>query len=360
MTISSKLPDKVQKLLRDYDSIVDGVELHGEEPRVYLVGENHTEVKHSDFTSDLVKILSPKILFAEFADSDYCPEKQHFTFAGILKSHDVGYMRDYFVQILKDSDNPYKEDPNSFLDKRSYDFTDSDFELLEELVSNAIINRTNNRRQELLNRIDLLEKIYLDGDASFEEVNNTQSLFLDIHSILSIADYEEALEWMKKTPSKMSKHLLSVESYNLFRVMGYIKDTVKDYVDSLLKSQEYGPELRSQFSSISKIEDTCRNVGAQISVFDDNEAKNDNGSDSNMKREAEMSRILAEYIDNNSGVVITYTGRNHVRPDSPVLKTLQERNVSYFVVRLDIDTPCPELRSLKSLLYSEFLRENGS
>ena len=372
-----QIPDDVQELLRKYSVVVGDLELFGDNPRVYLVGEYHTEEEHAQFTCDLVEILSPCALFAEFTRKTYYPEKQHLTFAEILESHEVGYMHDYFSKTLKEVSyeelfpemlardkkdslcfDKYQKDPASFLKKRTYDYTMFDVMLFDELVSNAIINRTKNRRQEFLNRIDLLNPLYEDPENNFDTIDKAQLELFEIHSMLATADHDEALKWMKKNTKKNGHHFLSAESFNLFRVLGYLTDTIKGHLDYVIDSQSALSEVRNQYSNHLRVEDACNFVGAQLCLFDDLDAKEIYGKDVlpasevNQIRETAMSNLLGDYLDNNSGVVVTYSGSHHVRSDSPVLETLKEKDVSYLVIRLELADKSPESRFTKGLSYA--------
>ncbi len=361
-----RLLEPVQELIDKHEEQIAQVDqyLEDQEPRVYLVGENHSQSGHMRFVNGLVEVVQPKDLLIELEEERHDPKGSIYTVEKVLEAHDLGHRLGDFVRIL---------------------CTDSTGEVDSELET---------AKQQLL----VTPHHDLTGDEMDQVLNTLKKIYTlemaDLHAKLSEQEKVFRREWLSQLthPDKdvvkaeiLYERYEAVKDTRVFLENPYISGlkSITQLNDVMDINETYGVGMGIKLYTIGKLLydyhvlfrglkrdlsgskdfDTgrtydkfqtaylCDTYQITIRPFDDPTASKEYGrlrshgeltaqkrSELNEKREEAMSWILAErVVRGDIGSVLAYGGSHHFRDESQIIRDLQGASIPY--VRIVLRVP---------------------
>lgn len=397
---------KMKALLRKHRDIVERADFHGFLPRVYLIGEDHTQEDHIKLAIEAVEILSPEALLYESIARRIDPgQVRGTTFEGILEEYDLGMYRPAILEIIpeieveklsilkseniddrnnefyegmfgkKEAENlrkikEYQKDPSKILSEPTY-FLSHDAYCLFLDAYKKLIQKENEGKVTEIRKILAGKPVTGDADFALFELSG----FLDFPS--TYCDFKKVYNALidprlENTSSERIKKMVDL----------YLKlKTEEMEMYNILMIDE--PKISGQTKYVKHLGVVCGNKGVTIYPFDHQEAKEQLLANLKQKheidamskderkkynelilkidtlREMEMERILLESASDTKGIILTYGGRDHIDFrtcfDAPVVDKLNRNKIPYCRILLKANDKKPAF--VRNIEYIGYLQE---
>lgn len=366
---------KVKSLLEESAAIVETEKKKGFLPRVYLIGEAHTEHTHIAFANQVIERVKPSILLWELIDEPFELGDNPLTKTLNMLLEDRGMteyseaMTEYVMNSRSNLDDwkltrmnkTERERMKKIKEKREEKFaTQLASYQREKLMDTSFYTLPETGLSLLLYAV---ERVL--ADESVPIIKELENRILDLENkgdrtkLLKLKDYfYDPLHSEEDVHELLQEGIVDYSSVTRLINFNVTLSKIYDYwhVNKIIDMDEVD-KIDRRRARITLSESTSR-LGIPLYPFDDVAARADYLKDpegTNKRREAKMQQILFDEVTNRGGVIVTYGGANHIRDKSPVLGRLEKEGIPYHAIRLRMEGNMME-RFIKSTQYSASIR----